>query len=51
MLPLMLDPRFKNLKLISSLIDQEQGIFIIQEYDMKSLFPIFCNVINICILL
>jgi hypothetical protein len=39
MLSLMLDPRFKNLKLISSLISQEQGIFIIQEYDMRSLFP------------
>jgi hypothetical protein len=39
MLSLMLDPRFKNLKLISSLIGQEQGIFIVQEYDMRSLFP------------
>jgi len=38
-LSLMLDPRFKNLKLISSLIGQEQGIFIVQEYDMRSLFP------------
>jgi len=35
----MLDPRFKNLKLISSLIGQEQGIFIVQAYDMRSLFP------------
>jgi hypothetical protein len=37
----MLDPRFKNLTLISSLIGQEQGISIVQKYDMRSLFPMF----------
>jgi hypothetical protein len=35
----MLDPRFKNLRLISSLIGQEQGISIVQKYDVRSLFP------------
>jgi len=35
----VLDPRFKNLRLISSLIGQEQGISIVQKYDMRSLFP------------
>ncbi len=36
---LMLDPRFKNLRLISSLIGWEQGIFIVWKFDMRSLFP------------
>jgi hypothetical protein len=39
MLSLVLDPRFKNLRLISSLISQEQGISIVQKYDMRSLIP------------
>ncbi len=39
MLFLMLDPRLKNLRLVSSLIGQEQGIFVVQEYDMRFLFP------------
>jgi len=38
-LSLMLDPRFKNLRSVSSLIGQEQGISIVQEYDMRSLIP------------
>jgi hypothetical protein len=33
MLPLMLDPRFKCLHLISSFVDQEEGISIVNEYD------------------
>jgi len=33
MLSLMLDPRFKSLKLISSLIHQEQVVSIVEEYD------------------
>jgi hypothetical protein len=41
MLFLMLDPSFKNLKLVSSLIGRKQGISIVQEYDMRSLFPMF----------
>jgi hypothetical protein len=35
---LMLDPQFKNLRLVSSLVGHEQAISIIKEYDWK-----FCN--------
>jgi hypothetical protein len=35
----MLDPRFKNLRLVSSLISREQKSSIVQEYDMRFLFP------------
>jgi hypothetical protein len=37
MLLLMLDPRFKSLCLVSSFVGREQGTFIIEEYDWKSL--------------
>ncbi len=37
----MLDPRFKNLKLISSLIGREQVVSIVEECDQQSLFPMF----------
>jgi hypothetical protein len=33
MLSLMLDPRFKSLKLVSSLISQKQVVSIVEEYD------------------
>jgi hypothetical protein len=33
MLSLMLDPRFKSLKLVFSLIGQKQGIFMVEDYD------------------
>jgi hypothetical protein len=35
MLALMLDPRFENLKLISSFIGHEHGVPIINKYDKK----------------
>jgi hypothetical protein len=38
MLSLMLDPRFKTLHLVSSIIGHEQGKAIVEEYDKKSLF-------------
>jgi hypothetical protein len=41
MLPLMLDPRFKNLHLISVFVGQEEGINIVNEYDRKTLYPMF----------
>jgi hypothetical protein len=41
MLFLMLDPSFKYFKLVWSLIGWKQGISIVQEYDMRSLFPMF----------
>ncbi len=37
----MLNPRFKNLKLASSFIGQEQVVSIVEEYDQQSLFPTF----------
>ncbi len=37
----MLDPRFKTLHLVSTLIGCEQGKAIVEEYDQKSLFPMF----------
>ncbi len=41
----MLEPRFKTLHLMSSLVVHEQGKAIVEEYDIKSLFPMFlrCN--------
>jgi hypothetical protein len=36
---LMLDPRFKNLHLLSSFVGREQNIYIVKEYDQKSLQP------------
>jgi len=39
MLFVMLDPRLKNLRLVSSLIGWEQKISIVQEYDKRFLFP------------
>jgi hypothetical protein len=38
---LMLDPRFKTVHLVSSLIGHEQGKAIVEEYDKKSLFLMF----------
>jgi hypothetical protein len=35
----MLDPRFKTLHLVSSLIGREKGKAIVEEYNKKSLFP------------
>jgi hypothetical protein len=39
MLYLMLDPWFKSLCLVSSFVGCEQGIYIVEEYDRKSLQP------------
>ncbi len=38
---LMLDPRFKTFHLMSSLIGNEHGKAIVEEYDKKSLFLMF----------
>jgi hypothetical protein len=38
---LMLDPRFKSLKLIYSFINHEHMVAIIEWYDRVSLFPMF----------
>jgi hypothetical protein len=41
MLSLMLEPRFKSLRLVSSLIGQKQAISIVEEYDQQSFFLCF----------
>jgi hypothetical protein len=39
MISLMLDPRFKNLHIVSSFVGREQGVALVEEYDRKSLYP------------
>jgi hypothetical protein len=41
MLALMLDTRFKSLHLVSFFIGRDQGIAIIEQYDIMSLYPMF----------
>jgi hypothetical protein len=36
---LMLNPRFKNLHIVSSFVGREQGVALVEEYDRKSLYP------------
>ncbi len=38
MISLMLDPRFKNLRIISSIVGREQNVALVEEYDRKSLY-------------
>jgi hypothetical protein len=35
----MLDPRYKNLHIVSSFVGKEQSVTLIEEYDKKSLYP------------
>jgi hypothetical protein len=39
MTSLMLDRRYKNLRIISSFAGREQSVVIVEEYDRKSLYP------------
>jgi hypothetical protein len=39
MISLMLDPRYKNLHIISSFVGREQGVVLVEKYDKKSLHP------------
>jgi hypothetical protein len=48
MLSLMLDSKYKSLRLISSFIGCEQGEPIVEEYDRGSMFPIFLSLTIIC---
>jgi hypothetical protein len=41
MLCLMLDPKFKNICLISFFIDYEKRVNIIEKYDRRSLYLMF----------
>ncbi len=40
-LSLMLDLRFKNLRLIFYFVGQEEGVSIVDEYDKRILYPMF----------
>jgi hypothetical protein len=39
MISLMLDPKFKNLHIVSSFVGREQGVAVVEEYDKKTLYP------------
>jgi hypothetical protein len=39
MISLMLDPKYKNLCIVSSFIGREQGVVFVEKYDRKSLYP------------
>ncbi len=39
MISVMLNPRFKNLCIISSFVKKEQDVALVEEYDRKSLYP------------
>lgn len=43
MFSVMLDSQFKNLRLVSSFVDHESGIWIVEKYDKKSLHPMPLN--------
>jgi hypothetical protein len=40
MISLMLDPRLKSLRIISSFVGREQSVALVEEYDKKSLYPL-----------
>jgi hypothetical protein len=39
MISLILDPRFKSLCIVSSFVGREQGVALVEENDLKSLYP------------
>jgi hypothetical protein len=39
MISLMLDIRFKSLRIVSSFVRREQGMALVEEYDRKTLYP------------
>ncbi len=43
----MLNPRFKSMKLVSSLINRKQVVSIVEEYDQRSLFPMLLRCYHI----
>ncbi len=38
----MLDPKFKNIHLVSSFIGRHQEVTIVKQYDTMSLYPMLC---------
>jgi hypothetical protein len=45
MVSMILHPRFKNIHLVSLLIDNELGKTIVEEFDRKSLYPMLLEII------
>ncbi len=41
MFALMLNPRYKNFRIIFIFFSKELGVVVIEEYDKKAFFPIF----------
>jgi hypothetical protein len=39
MISLMLDLKYKSLHIVSSFVEREQGVALVEEYDKKSLYP------------
>jgi len=39
MISLMLDPSYKSLHIIFSIVGREQGVVLVEEYDRESLYP------------
>jgi hypothetical protein len=42
----MLDPKFKNLCLIFSYVNKEQRMYIVEQYDKRTLFPMLVKSYN-----
>jgi hypothetical protein len=43
MISLMLDLRFKSLHIVFSFVEKEQSVVFVEEYDIKSLYPMLIN--------
>jgi hypothetical protein len=46
MLSLMFDPRFKSLHSVCSNVGKKEGVFIVEQYDRKTLYPMLVNSYN-----
>jgi len=46
MFALMFDPRFKSLCFVCSYVSKEQGVYIVEEYDRKTLYPMLVKLYN-----
>jgi hypothetical protein len=42
----MLNPRFKNFRLIFSYVGKKQGVSIVQQYDRKAWYPMLVKTYN-----
>jgi len=46
MLPLMFDLRFKNVCFVFSYVGKEQGVYIVEQYDRRALYPMLVKSYN-----